>query len=126
MSDQLRKNLTGQYAFLTEADRLATLKNIKLGGAAVAVTITTGAGTINAALGCLFTAATVANTTFTITNLKDGQVIKLVTTNSGGAHTVTLTGVTGTIAASGSSGVDSFTIFNAGGTIYVTQDVITA
>ena len=123
MSDQLAKPLLGQYSFLKSADRLATLKNLHVGGATVAISGTTGAATANAALGSNFTVTRDGNFTLTVTNLDDGQTIRvLVIATITGPVVVTVSPNDGDAVSSlASSAREVLTISKFGSLTYVSK-----
>lgn len=126
MSDQLSKPLYGIFRFPVDADRAATLKNFRLGGNSVSPTVTTNAANLDASLGSTFIVANAANTTFTTTNLVDGQVIRLLFTNSsGGDVTNVFTSMSGSSVAVHTLKITLYTIFKVGPTVCFTQSAIT-
>ena len=126
MSDQLSKPLYGIFRFPVDADRAATLKNFRLGGNSVSPTVTTNAANLDASLGGTFIVANAANTTFTTTNLVDGQVIRLLFTNSSGGNvTNVFTSMSGTSTAIATLKIVIYTIYKMGATVYYTQSAIT-
>lgn len=87
MSDQLSKPLTGQYVFLKEADRLATLKNLGVGGSVVALTEATTVD-IDWSLGSHFYIEVIGAVTFTFSNQTEKEIV-LVIASGDSAATIT-------------------------------------
>jgi len=126
MSDQFSKPLYGQFKFQLDADRASTVKNFKLAGNSVTVTPASNAANLDGSLSCSFIVSNNANTTFTVTNLVDGQRLRLVFTNTHGSNAVTnvftsMTGVSSSIAA---SKIVVFVIFKVGTVVYFTQTAL--
>lgn len=104
----LFKNLTGQYGFKVDSDRQQTLSNLGFGTTAAqaaiasdrlsriatdAIVVTPATSlTIDTSLGNLFTLACSANTTITLANLHQQEIVIAITVT--GTPTIAWVGVT--------------------------------
>jgi hypothetical protein len=127
MSDQLSKPIIGQVTFPIAADRRASLANLHLAGSARALTIASSAVTANAALASSFTVTAAANFTLTVSNLDDGQTIRVLVAASGGAVVVTVSPNDGdTIASIADTKKAILTITKFGSVVYVIKSTVVA
>lgn len=124
MSDQLSKPLVGQYKFLNTADRSATLVNLRIqGSASVELVPVANAVALNGNLGCLFFVEVTGSTTFTLSNITNGQIINILVSNAAvGAVTLTFTSTTGTLTTLASGAVGLYTLYKVASTTYVKGD----
>lgn len=124
---QLDKPLLGQYRFIHDSDRSDTLGHLGVGGVAVEVAPNVDDSiSIDASASSLFHSATLENNgAVTVANSVDGQVIHFIV-ETAGSYNLTFVGATtiGVLAGTTASGADLFTIFNVGGVLFVTQNVV--
>lgn len=122
MSDQFVRKLFGQYSFGLDSDRAATSKNLRIGGDSVAVTPVANAVNLDASLSSSFTVTNAAATTFTTSNLVQGQMLRVIFTNTAvGNVTNVFTAMTGLSVAIATTKIVLFSIFKIGSTVYFTQ-----
>lgn len=123
----LPKIKRGQYTFWNAADRQSTNRNLRVGGDSVSLGVAVGSGTatLNAALaGTFYITDAGLNYTVTVSNMVDGQMLRLVVIRGDDSGTITFSNATGVFVAHTGIGTDVFSFIKVGSTIYFVQSVL--
>lgn len=129
-ADNVVHNLTGQYTFRSPTHRATSSARLRVGGATITPTAGPAATlALDASLSSMFfwNSGTVpVATVVTVSNMVDGQVVRVFIFRATDDPGFSFAGTTGTVLGSAGAGTDLFSLMKVGSTIYLVNRPVVA